>query len=96
MKQIKANELRKKIENKQVEAKNVIDVRSTMERMMKKIKGSTHIPMHKVIALAESKLNKETTYYIICASGMRSSSVAKELDKLGYKVVNVTGGMSAY
>ncbi len=96
MKQIKANELKKKIENNQVNVENVIDVRSTLERLMKKIKDSQHIPMHKVVSSANNKLNKETTYYIVCASGMRSSSVAKELDQLGYKVVNVTGGMSAY
>ncbi len=96
MKQISAKELKRKIENEQIVVANVIDVRSTIERLMKKITGSTHIPMSKIVTTAGDRLDKSQTYYIVCASGVRSSASASELEKLGYKVVNVTGGMAQY
>ncbi|MDF2617058.1 MAG: rhodanese domain protein, partial [Sedimentibacter sp.] len=36
------------------------------------------------------------TYYVICHSGSRSGRTCRYLTKLGYDVVNVTGGYGSY
>lgn len=91
MKSITGKELIKKVEAQEINPKNIIDVRSKMERLLGKIDKSTHIPLTKI---SETKaLNKDETYYIICAAGGRSASACSTLEAEGYKVVNVEGGM---
>ncbi len=92
MKTIKATELVKKLNQGEINPENIIDVRSSMERMFGKIANSTHIPLAKISTT--TKLKQNQTYYIICASGMRSLSACNELEHQGYQVVNVSGGMS--
>lgn len=96
MKQINAKVLKTEIEAGKIEAKDVIDVRSFLERLMKKIPGTTNITMSKLFVAPEKYLEKNHTYYIICASGMRSLRVSQELEKKGFKVVNVKDGIMSY
>lgn len=74
----------------------LIDIRETYETRMGSIKGSKKIPMNELLDNPEKYLNKEDEFYIMCQSGMRSSKATKELNKLGYKVVNVSGGFGSY
>jgi len=41
-------------------------------------------------------LDKNETYYIMCQSGGRSSSAVSVLQRAGYDVINVKGGIGGY
>lgn len=88
----------KSIDVNSVEANKVklIDIREPYETRMGSIKGAKKIPMGELLENPEKYLNKEDEFYIMCQSGMRSSRATKELDKLGYNVVNVSGGFGSY
>lgn len=54
-------------------------------------KGNYHIPsfmqaLHKII-------NKNETFALLCRSGNRTTTVSNFLDKQGYKVINLIGGI---
>lgn len=70
----------------------ILDVREKTEF------ESGHISNAKSLPLSEFpiSLDKETTYYVICHSGGRSSRACEQLSTEGYDVVNVLGGMSAW
>lgn len=74
---------------------NIIDVREKEEFNNGHILGATLIPLSN---LQENinKFNRNETYYIVCQSGNRSGMVSQYLDKQGFNVVNVLGGMGAY
>lgn len=70
-----------------------IDVRTPNEFKGRRIEGFKNIPLGSDF----TKLPKDKEIVVICQSGMRSSTAAKQLVKLGYKnVTNVRGGMNAY
>lgn len=71
----------------------VIDVRSTLERLFGKIKGATHVPLVKI---SNFDGPKDKTYYVYCASGMRSQRACEELSAKGYKTVNLKGGYGSF
>lgn len=73
---------------------NIIDVREPFEYKQRAIKAAKNIPLSK--AISGEGLDKNKTYYIICQSGMRSMKASKALDKLGFNVINVSGGMGSY
>lgn len=71
----------------------LVDVRESHEYR------SGHAPGAKLIPLGslESKLHeipKEREILVICQSGMRSSQAAAILAKAGFKVSNISGGMT--
>ena len=70
----------------------LIDVREQEEHDICNIETSVHIPMNKIPSHVD-KLDKDTEYAIICHSGVRSHNVCFYLQNLGYKVVNVNGGI---
>ena len=74
----------------------LIDIREPYETSAGTIKGAKKIPMNILLEKNEQYLNKSDEYYIMCQSGMRSSRTVKALSKLGYKVVNVSGGFGSY
>lgn len=76
---------------------NIIDVRGRLEYLLgKKASGSKNIPMMMIMSQPDKFLDKSQQYYIVCASGARSSNVCKVLAEKGYRVINVVGGMRAY
>lgn len=77
------------------ESLNIIDVREEDEHRTGTIENALLIPMNDVPANLD-KLDKNKEYHIVCASGGRSLVVSKFLNKQGYKVTNVLGGMGAY
>ncbi|MDE5688316.1 MAG: rhodanese-like domain-containing protein [Paramuribaculum sp.] len=46
--------------------------------------------------MASEKLSKDSTVLVYCRSGRRSLDAAGQLTKLGYKVVNLTGGITEW
>lgn len=74
----------------------LIDIREPYETKAGSIKGSKNIPMGDLLEKPENYLNKQDEYYIMCQSGMRSARTVGMLSNLGYKVINVSGGMGSY
>lgn len=74
-----------------------VDVRSESEFEKKKIKDSVNMPYRKVqgmnlknsIGYWESKLPKNKTIVIYCATGRRAQVAEKILKKKGYEVINL-------
>ncbi|MDD2371282.1 MAG: rhodanese-like domain-containing protein [Firmicutes bacterium] len=75
---------------------NIIDVREKYECAQGMLKSTKNIPMNKLMSDADKLIKKDETYYLICHTGSRSSRVCKYLDKLGFKVINIKGGMMSY
>lgn len=77
----------------------IIDVRELDELSGGKIEDSIHIPLGLVIRKAKRgeiddlKNRKICTY---CGSGYRGNIAADELNKLGFKAVNLDGGFPSW
>ena len=89
IKEIRVKELKERLDIKDLV---LIDVREEEEHDICNIETSVHIPMNKIPSHVD-KLDKDTEYAIICHSGVRSHNVCFYLQNLGYKVVNVNGGI---
>lgn len=74
----------------------LIDIREYYEFMNGSIKTAKNIPMNQLLSQPAYYLDKSKTYYIMCQSGMRSKRVVNALQKLGYQVIDVKGGMGTY
>ena len=70
----------------------LIDVREEEEYAICNIEPSVHIPMNTIPSQLD-KLDKDTSYAIICYSGVRSHNVCFYLQNNGFKVRNVVGGI---
>ncbi len=71
----------------------LIDVRDPNEFDEAHISGSMNIPMNLLVDKHFLFINKNKHYYVICKNGSSSSSASAILDKLGYDVTNVVGGI---
>lgn len=71
----------------------LIDVRSIAERNAFNLEG-IHIP-HDKITSQHKQLNKNKTIIVYCQSGIRSAEACKQLIALGYKALNVDGGLAS-
>lgn len=74
----------------------LVDVREIEE-----YENEGHIPHAINIPLSTlpqslNQLEKEREYYVVCYSGSRSQMACDYLSTLGYQVINLLGGMSAY
>ncbi len=78
------------------QGKNIIDIREPFETATGAIRTAKKVPMGTLTDNPQKYLNKEETYYIICAAGGRSAKTCTFLAKQGYNVVNVKGGMGIY
>lgn len=74
---------------------NIVDVRERNEFSAGHIPESKNLPLSS-LALNTKALSKDEEYYVICASGGRSSVAATLLSKFGYNVTNVEGGVAAW
>nr|WP_263312956.1 rhodanese-like domain-containing protein [Mammaliicoccus sp. Marseille-Q6498] len=90
MKEITVTELANKVSSS--EPINIIDVRENDEVAFGMIPGAKHIPMGEV-PNELNHFNKDQTYYIICAGGIRSAKVVDYLEDHDIDAVNVEGGM---
>ena len=73
----------------------LIDVRESSEWRAGHVPGAIHIPLGK-LATSTGRIPKNQQVLVICQSGMRSRSAAKQLRGQGFEVLNVSGGMNAW
>ena len=73
----------------------ILDVRTPLEYAEGHIAGALNINVQSddFQQVAEKELSKDSTILVYCRSGRRSMSAAEILTKLGYKVVNLKGGI---
>lgn len=71
----------------------IIDVRTPGEYRAGHIPGAKNVPLNKIEGYTG---NKDEKVYVICQSGMRSKRAASILNKKGYDVVNIRGGMTQW
>lgn len=90
---ITAGQLQRKLENG--EKVEIIDVREQAEAAQGKIPGAKNIPLGQ-LAIRKGELDKTQTYAIVCQSGNRSKAACGILAALGYKAVDVAGGMNEW
>lgn len=74
---------------------NVIDVRERHEFAAGHLTKAVNLPLS-TLALNTKGLSKNEEYFVICASGGRSSVATTLLTKFGYNVTNVEGGVAAW
>lgn len=75
----------------------LLDVRTAGERSVRHIKGSIHIPFQE-LKERFGELEKYSDQEIICycQSGARSLSAANTLKHRGFRVANLSGGISSW
>lgn len=73
----------------------LLDVRTPEEFAYGHIAGAININVQSddFQEKAEKELSKDSPIYVYCRSGRRSLTAARILDRLGYKVVNLNGGI---
>jgi rhodanese-related sulfurtransferase len=76
----------------------ILDVRKAEEFDEGHIKGAIFIDQFQsdFVELAQAKLPKDKTIAIYCRSGRRSANAAAKLANVGYKCVNLKGGILAW
>ena len=89
---VSAPEFDKKIKANSVQ---LLDVRTPQEYAEGYIDGALNINIQSddFQQRAEKELSKDSTILVYCRSGRRSMEAAEMLTKLGYKVVNLKGGI---
>ena len=93
MNSIEIDKLKQKMEK---ESLNIIDIRAPYEYINGKIPTAINIDKILLTAMPERYLDKQKTYYIYCQSGYSSGNLAVKLNRLGYNVINITGGYNNY
>lgn len=91
MKEISTSEVKERLENG--ETLHLIDVRETEEVALGMIPGCVHIPLGEITERT-SELNKANSYILICQAGGRSAMAGQYLEKEGFDVTNMVGGMA--
>lgn len=73
----------------------LVDVRTPQEYAEGHIAGALNINVQSddFKQMAEKELSKDSTVLVYCRSGRRSMDAAEILTKLGYRVVNLKGGI---
>ena len=90
--EVEVLELKKMLKNNEVV---LLDVREPYEVEICNVKGSLFIPMNKIPQNID-ELDKEKRYAVMCHSGVRSLHVANYLNSLGYRTLNVIGGIEKW
>lgn len=71
---------------------NVIDIRTKEEYEKGHYITAINIPSKYLICFTSKYLNKKDTYYLYCASGIRSKRACELISIMGYNVINVKDG----
>jgi rhodanese-related sulfurtransferase len=74
---------------------HVLDVRQPAEWRHGHIRGAQNLPLMQ-LKRSLSALSRDKTIVTVCASGHRSNAAARTLQRAGYQVVNLRGGMHAW
>lgn len=73
----------------------LVDVREPDEYAAGRVPGAVLIPLATVPDRTD-EIPKDSTVYLICASGGRSMNAAEYLDANGWDTVNISGGTKAW
>jgi len=73
----------------------LLDVREDVEWQSGHAPGAMHIPLGD-IDKAPRRLRQGRPVVVMCASGMRSRTAAKQLRGLGYDAASLSGGIGAW
>ena len=73
----------------------LLDVRTPQEYKEYHISGAQLIPLNELSDKLK-RIPRDREVVCVCASGSRSSSAARRLEKEGYKVSNMKGGMARW
>lgn len=89
---VSATEFEQEIKTDSVQ---LLDVRTPQEYAEGHIAGAVNIDVQAddFQQLAEKELSKDSTILVYCRSGRRSLDAAEILTRLGYRVVNLKGGI---
>ncbi|SDN66731.1 rhodanese-like domain-containing protein [Alkalicoccus daliensis] len=90
MNQMKANQVEKYLQEHS--DASIIDVREVKEVRAGKIPGAVNIPL-RLLEFRMQDLDKTKKHVLICRSGSRSALAGRVLEKNGFQVINVDGGM---
>jgi rhodanese-related sulfurtransferase len=74
---------------------HVLDVRQPSEWRHGHIRGAQNLPLLQ-LKHRFSTLPQDKTIVTVCASGHRSTAAARTLQRAGYQVENLKGGMHAW
>lgn len=74
---------------------SLLDVRERSEWSAGHVPQAVHVPLGNV-ADAPRRLQKDVPVVVMCASGMRSRSAAKQLRALGMQATSLSGGIGAW
>ena len=74
---------------------HVLDVRQPAEWRHGHIRGAQNLPLLQVKHQLAT-IPREKTIVTVCASGHRSAAAARTLQRAGYQVENLKGGMHAW
>ncbi len=74
----------------------VVDVRTPGEFAQGHVKGAINVPVDRIDAISSKVKNPDAPLYLYCASGARSSSAARYLERSGYTNVTNMGGIGGY
>lgn len=75
---------------------NIIDIRSIEKYNDNHINGAKNVPMILLLKEPSRYLEFGSTYYIYCQKGVNSIKVCRELNKKGYKLINIIGGYEGW
>ena len=74
----------------------VLDIRDQTEYLKGHILNSINYPFHSLLSKNKLSLKTEYTYYVICDLGVSSPMAVNHLLRLGYKAINVSGGLKRW
>ena len=72
-----------------------LDVRDRGEWRLGRIPGALHVPMNELSSRL-SLLPRDRTIVAVCRSGNRSNVVTQALQREGYRIANLEGGLNAW
>jgi len=73
----------------------IIDVREDKEWAAGRIAAAVHIPTDDIPARLE-QIDRDRTVVTVCRSGRRSGQAAEYLTQVGYRAVNLDGGLQSW
>ncbi len=89
----------KKVTPEQVLANNefnIIDIRTLSEHAVKSYAYANRISMSDLLEKPSSFIKKDQEYFLLCGSGNRATKTAEELNKKGFQIGIVEGGIKAF
>ncbi len=89
----------KKVTPKQVLANNklnIIDIWTLSEHAVKSYAYANRIGMSDLLEKPSSFIEKDQEYFLLCGSGNRATKTAEKLNKNGFKIGIVEGGIKAF